>query len=95
MSKVSDYAGDLAGAAFGVALAVPNNQPWTMFDLGQAVAYIQLAAWEQGVGSCIAAIYDPPVVQTLLNIPEGYLVMCALSIRLSITRSRPRQDGRA
>lgn len=79
MSKTGDYAGHLAGAAFGVALAAPNTQPWTMFDLGQAAAYMQLAAWEQGVGSCIAAIYDPPAVQTILNIPEGYTVMCALS----------------
>jgi len=79
LSKTGDYAGHLAGAAFGLALAAPNTNPWTMYDLGQASAYMQLAAWELGVGSCIAAIYEPLAVQMILNIPADYTVMCALS----------------
>ncbi len=79
LSKTGDYAGHLAGAAFAVALAAPNTNPWTMFDLGQTAAYLQLAAWDLGIGSCIASIYEPPAVQAILNIPADYTVLCALS----------------
>ena len=30
-----------------------------MFDAGQAAAFMQLAAWELGIGSCPASIYEP------------------------------------
>ncbi|MBC8098965.1 MAG: nitroreductase family protein [Armatimonadetes bacterium] len=79
LSRTGDFAGHLAGAAFGVALVAPNDNAWTMFDLGQAAAYMQLAAWEVGIGSCIAAIYDPAAAQAILNIPADYMLRCALS----------------
>jgi nitroreductase len=56
LSECGAYAGHLAGAAFAVALISPNP---TGFDLGQATAFMQLQAWELGVGSCIASIYEP------------------------------------
>ena len=37
----------------------PGEKFQTMFDAGQAAAYMQLAAWELGVGSCLASIYEP------------------------------------
>src|SRR5260221_10486659 len=48
LSEVGPFAGHLAGAAFGVALASPDPAGrWSIaFDLGQAAAYMQLAAWE-------------------------------------------------
>ena len=51
LSECGAYAGHLAGAAVGVALLSAGP---TGFDLGQAAAYLQLAAWELGIGSCIA-----------------------------------------
>ena len=40
--------GALAGAALGVAIITPDPEERfsLMFDAGQAVAYMQLAAWE-------------------------------------------------
>lgn len=45
LSECGMYAGHLAGAALGVALISPNP---TGLDIGQAVAFMQLQAWELG-----------------------------------------------
>src|SRR4026209_714317 len=53
LSKCGTYAGHLAGAALGVAILThdPTDKFQTMFDAGQAAAFMQLAAWELGLGS--------------------------------------------
>src|SRR5215211_4023957 len=51
VSECGTYAGHIAGADFAVLLADHNN--WS-FDIGQAAAYLQLAAWDLGVSSCLA-----------------------------------------
>ena len=79
LSKTGDYAGHLAGATFAVVLLGEVKRDWTMFDLGQSAAYMQLAAWELGVGSCIASIYHPDQARTILGIPENLQVDVALS----------------
>ena len=81
LSECGAYAGHLAGAAFAVALVSPDPaaRRSIAFDLGQAAAYMQLAAWELGLGSCIASIYEPEKAKALLGIPEGYFFDVALS----------------
>lgn len=79
LSEMGDWAGHLAGAALGVALLTPDPQArfQTMFDAGQAAAYMQLAAWERGVGSCLASIYQPEAARALLGFPlEWHLRIC-------------------
>ncbi len=53
LSECGTWAGHLAGAALGVAILTPDptEKFQIMFDAGQAAAYMQLAAWELGVGS--------------------------------------------
>src|SRR5215470_16401394 len=58
LSKTGDYASHLAGAAFAIAILGAHKGYWDAFDFGQTAAYMQLAAWSLGIGSCIAAIYD-------------------------------------
>lgn len=81
LSELGTYAGHLAGAALGVAILTPNpEQRWSiMFDAGQAAAYMQLAAWQHGVGSCPATIYQPEEARGLLEFPEEYHLHAALS----------------
>jgi nitroreductase len=50
-----------------------------MFDAGQSAAYMQLAAWDLGVGSCPATIYEPEQAQALLGLPPEWHVRAALS----------------
>jgi len=79
LSKTGDYAGHLAGAAFAVILLGEVKRDWTMFDLGQSAAYMQLAAWELGVGSCIASIYHPDQARAILGVPDELQLDVALS----------------
>src|SRR5208337_3377715 len=61
LSECGQFAGHIASAALAVAILTPEPTAkfQTLFDAGQAAAYMQLAAWELGVGSCPASIYEP------------------------------------
>lgn len=81
LSACGPWAGHLAGAALGVALVSedPNQRFQILFDLGQAAAYMQLAAWELGVGSCPATIYEPDKARQVLAFPPELHLRFALS----------------
>ncbi len=77
LAAVGSYAGHLAGAAVGIALVTPNpaaaDAPLSvMFDLGQAAAYMMLAAWELGIGSVPATVYDQDLARRLLGYPDTH-----------------------
>ena len=77
LGQVGHAAGHLAGAAAGIALVTPDpRQPGTplsvMFDLGQAAANMMLAAWELGVGSVPATVYEHDLARRLLGYPETH-----------------------
>jgi nitroreductase len=74
LSALGPWAGHVAGAAVAIALVTPDpHAPGVplslMFDLGQAAAYMQLAAWELGVGSCPATVYEQDLARRLLGYP--------------------------
>ena len=77
LSVVGPWAGHLAGAAVGIALVSPDpktaDAPLSvMFDLGQAAAYMMLVAWELGIGSVPATVYDHDLARRLLGYPETH-----------------------
>jgi nitroreductase len=101
LSHAGDFAAHLAGAALGVALVAPDEterHDWLMFDLGQAASYMQLAAWELGIGSVIATIYRPEVAGEILHIPSAMRCDVALSFGYPADReelaAQPRPGGR-
>ncbi len=79
LSKTGTFAGHLAGAAFAVVLVADAHGDWKSFDLGQSAAYMQLAAWEVGVGSCIATLHQEDAAKQVLGIPADHNAMVALS----------------
>jgi nitroreductase len=75
LSRLGRYADHLAGAAVAVALVTmdpraPGTPLSMMFDLGQAAANMQLAAWELGIGSCPATVYEHDLARRLLGYPD-------------------------
>jgi nitroreductase len=77
LSRVGPWAGHLAGAAVGIALVTPDpasaDAPLSvMFDLGQAAAYMMLAAWEMGIGSVPATVYEHDLARQLLGYPTTH-----------------------
>ena len=81
LSKCGQFAGHLAGAALGIAIATPDPalRFQILFDAGQAAAYMQLAAWELGIGSCMATIYDTDQARAVLDLPTEMRVQFAIS----------------
>ena len=100
LSETGTYAGHLAGAALGVAIVTPNPEGkfQDLFDAGQAAAYMQLAAWELGVGSCLASIYDPDLARQILAFPPDWHLRIALSFGFPLDEqkisSAPKKGGR-
>lgn len=100
LSKTGTYAGHLAGAAMGVAILTPNPEGkfQDLFDAGQCAAYMQLAAWELGVGSCLASIYEPELARQILGFPPGWHLRIALSFGYPADEAKltsaPKQGGR-
>lgn len=76
VSECSRSAGHLATAAFGIILAYKKGYE---FDIGQAAAYMQLTAWELGIGSCIAGLQDITKAKKILNVPDEYTLHYTLS----------------
>lgn len=81
LSTCGQWAGHLAGAALGVAILTPDPEGkfQLMFDAGQSAAYMQLAAWEIGIGSCIASIYEGEKAREILKFPAEWHLRIALS----------------
>ncbi len=100
LSKLGTWAGHLARAALGVAILTPDPAiRWSiMFDAGQAAAYMQLAAWELGIGSCLATIYEPDAARELLGFPTEMHLNVAISFGYpadpSVLGAPPRSGGR-
>src|SRR5574338_92761 len=74
LSECGQWAGHLAGAALGVAILTPEptGKFQTMFDAGQAAAFMQLAAWELGVGSVPASLYEFERTREILGFPPEW-----------------------
>lgn len=100
LSECGEWAGHLAGAALGVALLSedPGEKFQRMFDLGQSAAYMQLAAWELGVGSCLASIYEAEKARQVLGFPEHLHLRIAISFGYPLNDERliapPKKGGR-
>ena len=100
LSKCGTYAGHLAGAAVAVAILTPDPTAkfQTLFDAGQAAAFMQLAAWELGVGSVLASIYEGEKAREILGFPPEWHLRMALSFGYPLEEEKlsatPKKGGR-
>lgn len=100
LSECGTWAGHLAGAAVGVAILTPDPEGkfQIMFDAGQAAAFMQLAAWELGVGSVPASLYEHEKAREILGFPAEWHVRIALSFGYPIDEEKlsaaPKKGGR-
>lgn len=71
LAAVGKYAGHLAGAPLAIALVTPSPaSPSVMWDCGRAAQNMVLAAWELGIGSVPATVYDHDLAHRLLRLPS-------------------------
>lgn len=92
VSECGTYAGHIAGAKFAVVLVDHHN--WS-FDIGQAAAYMQLAAWDLGVSSCLAYFGLQDKLKELLGIPAEANAEIGISFGYSAEEPRAvKKSGR-
>jgi nitroreductase len=83
---------------FSVAGMVPSYRTLSLQSSGQVAAFMQLAAWELGVGSCPASIYEPEKAREILGFPAEWHLRVALSFGYSakeeVLSATPKKGGR-
>jgi nitroreductase len=100
LSQCGESAGHIAGAALAVAILTPDpgEKFQYLFDAGQAAAFMQLAAWELGIGSCPASIYEFERAREVLGFPSEWHVRLALSFGYPADEEKlsaaPKKGGR-
>jgi len=77
LATLGPWAGHLAGAAVAIALLTPSpaatDAPLSvMWDLGRAAQSMVLAAWELGIGSVPATVYQHDRARELLGYPADW-----------------------
>jgi nitroreductase len=75
LTEVGRYADHLAGATVAIALVRPHASGEhqlrsIMWDLGRAAQNMVLVAWELGIGSVPATVYDLALASRLLGLPD-------------------------
>jgi nitroreductase len=99
LSKVGRYAGHLAGATIAIALVTPDSASTSaIWDLGRAAQNMVLAAWELGIGSVPATVYDHALAHRLLGLPPArrcdYLLSFGYPADPSVLTAPNRSGGR-
>ena len=100
LSECGEWAGHLAGAAMAVAILTPDpiEKFQYLFDAGQAAAFMQRAAWELGIGSCPASLYEFDKAREILGFPSEWHVRIALSFGYPAEEEKlsavPKKGGR-
>ena len=99
LAAVGHYAGHLAGATLAIAIVTPdasdhyNNS--VMWDAGRAAQNMVLAAWELGIGSVPATVYDHVLAARLLGLPVDRRCDFLLSFGYPADRSKLTAPNRA
>ena len=105
LADVGPYAGHLAGANAAIALVTPvvtaaaaAQARSVMWDLGRAAQNMVLVAWERGIGSAPATVYQQDLARDVLGYPAEQHCEYLLSLGYpadpgALTRP-PRAGGR-
>jgi nitroreductase len=100
LSECGQWAGHIAGAALCVAILTPDPSEkfQVLFDAGQAAALMQLAAWDMGIGSCPASLYELEKARAVLGFPPEWHLRIALSFGYPADEEKlsapPKKGGR-
>ncbi len=72
------YASHLREAAFAI-IVVTELPARAEFDIGRTIQNMLLAAWADGVGSCIASLSHEDQAKQILSIPDNYKLQQAVA----------------
>ncbi|MGI9334941.1 MAG: nitroreductase family protein [Gammaproteobacteria bacterium] len=81
LAATSPNIAHIAESALTVAIVTPppSRKLTILFDAGQAAACMQLVAWELGVVSCLATVYELEQARRLLEFPDDMHLHLAIA----------------
>jgi nitroreductase len=92
LAACGKFASHLRGAA--AAIVVASQPGWSgTFDTGRVVQNVMLAAWDEGIGSCIASMHDADAARTILGAPLECQVV-AISLGYPLPNAPQTIEGR-
>jgi nitroreductase len=97
LANCGRYASHLRGAAAAIVIVTEAGHRAT-FDAGRAVQNMMLAAWADGVASCLAALHDEACARAILGVPQERDVQIAISFgypdpaAAATIEGRPREE---
>jgi nitroreductase len=103
LTGVGPFAQPIAGAALAIALVTPDphaeDAPLSIvFDIGRAAQNMVLTAWELGIGSVPATVYEHELARDLLGFPSDhhceYLLSFGYPADRSVMRAAKQRGGR-
>ena len=71
LSKCGDFASHLIDAPLAIAIVFDPQFYRGEFDSGRAAQNMMLAAWADGIGSCIASMHREDGAKAILGVPHG------------------------
>lgn len=95
LSKCGDYAAHLTRADFAIAIITTKTKR-ADYDAGRCSQNMMLAAWNEGIGSCIASMHREDDAKRVLGVPEEFTLQQVISFGYP-TREYirpPRKGGR-
>ncbi len=72
LSQTGNFAQHLAGATLAIAIVFDPQFYRGEFDSGRTAQNMMLAAWNDGIGSCIASMHREDDCKALLGVPAEY-----------------------
>lgn len=79
VAQTGNYAQHLAGAAFAIAIVFDPKFYRGEFDSGRTAQNMMLAAWNDGIGSCIASMHHEDDCKAVLGVPPEYRLQHIIS----------------
>lgn len=89
LAECGRSADQIEGAAFAIALVTAQTGVEDDFDLGQTAAYLQLVAWDLGIGSCIAWVHYTEKTREMLQLPAYLTCRVVLSFGYPASQEQP------
>jgi nitroreductase len=69
LSQTGDFAQHIAGAALAIAIVFDPQFYRGEFDSGRTAQNMMLAAWQAGIGSCLASMHREADTKAVLGVP--------------------------
>jgi nitroreductase len=93
LATCGSYASHLRDAACAIIVVTPVAAR-AAFDSGRTIQNMLLAAWAEGVGSCIVSLPREADVKQILGIPESYTVQQAIALGYPLPGAVPMVEGK-